>query len=351
MVRFAWPLAGSLVLLYLSTNLTPLVISGAYPSLLAAFGLANGFRILILSLPAAVAVPLFPHLVRLHRDQEYELVRAQTWRALRYTAMAVIPGVVALVVYRVNFINIFFTASWVSATSTPLALLAVAAIPAALSLIIGTALNSIGQQRLELYLTSIQLGVLVVGLVLFLPPVNLFYAQGIQGLIGPSIAILVSAVAGFAVSGYFLYRLLAIHIQLRSVGLITVSAVVSFLVVSRLNSIVDVNRFYILLGALLLGLVAYALTLALTGELAKVDLERIAGAFGIPHRVARAFARVCWRATPIEVNVAAHGAAAGLRPGASPWDREDLGGSQPLPTSPSTGRDETALPGESKPPS
>ncbi|HEV2230762.1 MAG TPA: oligosaccharide flippase family protein, partial [Thermoplasmata archaeon] len=155
--RYAWPLMGSLALLYLANNTAPLIVNADVGTVgLNEFLAANAWRILALSLPAAVAIPLFPHLSGLHRQGEFETVRAATWKALRYTAMIVIPGVIALITYRSNLLNITTNATYVPVAAYPLAILAASVIPAALSQIIGTSLNAIGRQRLELYLTSLQ---------------------------------------------------------------------------------------------------------------------------------------------------------------------------------------------------
>ena len=108
--RFAWPLMASLLINYLVTNSVPLIVGISLGTkLLSVFLAANGFRILILSIPAAIATPLFPYLAGLHRQQKYEAIRQGTWQALRYSAMLLVPGVVALVTYRYNFLNVFYT--------------------------------------------------------------------------------------------------------------------------------------------------------------------------------------------------------------------------------------------------
>ncbi|MCI4373320.1 MAG: oligosaccharide flippase family protein, partial [Thermoplasmata archaeon] len=69
--RFAWPLMASLLINYLVTNAVPLIVGISLSTkLLSVFLAANGFRILILSLPAAIATPLFPYLAGLHRQQK-----------------------------------------------------------------------------------------------------------------------------------------------------------------------------------------------------------------------------------------------------------------------------------------
>ena len=314
MFRYAWPLMGSLVLLFLATNSIPLIVNAKLGVInLNLFLAANGFRILALSLPAAISVPLFPYLANRHQEGEYEAIRSGTWRALRYTAMLLVPGVVALVVYRVNFLYILANGTYVSPAAIPLAILVVSAIPLALSQIISTALSAIGKQRLELYITSLQVGVLFGAAFLLLPPVTLLPA--VPGLIGASIAVLLSSVAALGLNTFFMERLMAVRIQPRSILSIVASGTVSFLAVSRLfNPIVPVNRYYQLAAGVALGYLVYFLMLALIGELTKEDVRQITSSIGMPARVADLLGRLCWRADAPQVNQADLRLAPGLRP-------------------------------------
>ena len=232
--RFAWPLMGSLVLGYLVTNITPLVINaGLGARQLSFFLAANGWRILVLSLRAAVTTPLFPYLAGLHAKREYESIRRGTWQALRYSAMLLVPGVVALVVYRNVFLNVFANGTYAQAAAVPLAILVVGALPLALSQIMQSSLNAIGRQRLELYITSTQVAVLFVALGLFLGPFGLLPRS--QGLVSGSVAILLSSLAALALNTYFMESLIRVHIQPRSIVSIVVSAAGAFWAISQFN--------------------------------------------------------------------------------------------------------------------
>jgi O-antigen/teichoic acid export membrane protein len=308
---FAWPLMGSLMLLYFSTTIIQFIVVADYQAATyTVFLSANGFRIMALAIPAAVAVPLFPHLTGLHRRRDYEVLRHRTWAALRYTAMVVIPTALTLVIYRVNFENTLYAGTYVSAAWC-LALLGVSAVPASLSQIIGTALNSVGRQRLELYLTSVQFTVLVVACALLMKPLNL---GGLNGLDAAGTAVLASAIAALVVNTYFMERLLGVRIQAKSVATLTGSAVVSFLVVSQFNSHIPVARFYQLLAGVILGFTVYAFMLAAVGELSKKDVELIVGALGLPRSVARVLSRLCWRVESWPVNPLPEGKGTALRP-------------------------------------
>lgn len=292
MVTYAWPLMGGLGLAYVWTNAPIFFVATLSSSAVAIFLAANGFRILLLGLPNAVSVPLFPHLTNLHVRREYELLRRRTWAALRYTAMLVVPAAIAMVVYRTPLLNTLFVGTYASG-ALPLALLAASAIPAALTQIILTALTSIGRQRLDLYLTALQVSVLLGISFLILPP---FAPLGNYGLLGAALAILGSSLAGLALTTYFLERILAVRIQPRVIGAILLSAVASFLAVSRLNSVINPNRWFILGPAILLGFAVYYLVLSfVTAELSKQDVRALVSYLGLPASLGNLLALACRR--------------------------------------------------------
>jgi O-antigen/teichoic acid export membrane protein len=297
MFRFAWPLMGSLMLGYLVTNLVPLLVAKLGPADLSIFLAANGFRILVLSLPAAVTTPLFPYIAGLHRQEKYEAVREGTWQALRYSSILLVPGVVALVTYRNNFLQIFTNHAYAMAGAVPLEVLVAGALPLALSQIMQSSLNAIGRQRLELYLTSTQVAVLFVTAFLLLPSWGLGLLPASDGLISASIAVLLSSIAALALNTYFLETLIRVRIQPWSILGITVSAALTFGAISQLNRFLPVNTWYQLLGVVLLCFALYFLVLALIGELSQQDVRRIGRSLGLPVRFREALARLCWRAS------------------------------------------------------
>jgi O-antigen/teichoic acid export membrane protein len=311
--RFAWPLMGALMLNYLVTNMVPLLVeAGLGAASLSIFLAANGFRILVLSLPAAVTTPLFPYIAGLHRQEKYQAVREGAWQALRYTSILLVPGVVALVVYRNNFLNIFANGRYASFGAIPLAVLVVGAIPLALSQIMQSTLNSIGRQRLELYLTGAQVSVLLVTVFLFLPPWGIFPAS--DGLLAASAAVLLSSVVALALNTYFLEKLIRVRIQLWSILGITFSAFLAFGAISRLNRYLPVNTWYQLLAVVLLCFTVYFVVLAAVGELSKEDVKRIGGSMGLPQRWVNALARLCWRKSSPGLPQVDLAFAPGLRP-------------------------------------
>jgi O-antigen/teichoic acid export membrane protein len=312
MFRFAWPLMGSLLLNYFVTNMIPLIISAA-PGLgraqLSIFLAANGWRILVLSLPAAVTTPLFPYLAGLHKRAEYQAVRSGTWQALRYSAMLLVPGVVALVVYRYNFLNVFQGRAYAGPGAFPLALLVVGALPLALSQIIQSSINAIGRQRLELYITSTSVGVMFLAVLLFMPPWGIFPIY--PGIVAGSVAVLVSSVAALALNTYFMEKLIRVHIRPWPIAAITVSAAGSFTALWLLNHflVFPVSSGFELFAAVLIGFAVYFLILAAIGELTQNDVRTIGRSMGLPRRLYMTLARLCWRESapdllPVDLSLA-----------------------------------------------
>ena len=327
--RFAWPLMGSLILNYLVTNMVPFLVTfRAGTAALNAFLLANGFRILVLSLPAAVTTPLFPYIAGLHKQEEYERVRRSTWQALRYTSMLLVPGVVALVTYRTNFILVFGGHHYVASASLPLAILVIGAIPLALSQVMLSSIDAIGYQRLELYITSAQV------LVLFGSAALLFSLFPLStALIAASVAVLLSSCAAIVLNTYFLERLLAVRIHGRSVIGITLGAALAFGVISRFNKpgflfglprpgflpgfttpgYLPVTTGYELAGVIVLCFTVYFFVLAAIGELTRQDVLLIGRSIGFPVSWCRTIAAMCWRETSPDLAPALPGQAIGLR--------------------------------------
>jgi O-antigen/teichoic acid export membrane protein len=296
--RFAWPLMGSLMLNYFVTNMIPLIISAA-PGLgraqLSIFLAANGWRILVLSLPAAVTTPLFPYLAGLHQREEYHEVRQGTWQALRYSAMLLVPGVVALVTYRYNFLNIFQNRAYAGPGALPLAILVIGALPLALSQIIQSSINAIGRQRLELYITSTSVAVMFAAVLLLMPPWGIFPIY--PGIVAGAVAVLLSSIAALALNTYFMEKLIRVHIRPWPIAAISVSAAGSFTALWLLNHLrfFPVSTWYQLLSAVVIGFAVYFLILAAIGELTQNDVRRIGSSVGFPRRMYEPLARLCWR--------------------------------------------------------
>jgi O-antigen/teichoic acid export membrane protein len=298
--RYAWPLMGGLMLNYLVVNMVPLtVVAWLGAAKLSVFLAANGWRVLVLSLPTAVATPLYPYLAGLHKQERYELVRSGTWHALRYTAILLIPGVVALVTYRYPFLVVFANHSYAAQGAWPLAVLVVAAIPLAFCQVILTTLDSIGKRRLELYITAGQVLVLIAAIVLLVSPARLIPAK--DGIIGAAIAVLLSGCVALGLNTYFMETLIRVHIEAKSIARITLSAAASFASLSLLNRarVLPIGAHAVaggleLLGAVVLGFAVYFVILAAAGELTKEDVRRIGSSLGLPKVLYEPVTRLCW---------------------------------------------------------
>ena len=311
--RFAWPLMGSLLLNYLVINMVPLVVNaGLGPTSLSVFLAANGWRVLALSLPLAVSTPLFPYLAGLHRQGMVESVRRVTWQALRYTAMLIVPGVVALVTYRYTFLNDLSNHLYASQGALPLAILVAGAIPLALSQILQSSINAIGRQRLELYISGAQIGTLFLSVYLIMPPWGPLQIPGMPGIVAASVAILLSSGVALALNTYFMERLIRVHVHPWSIVRITASAAAGFGLYSIINrtnvSLIDQTRLFPVASgwqlavAVLVGFVVYFLLLAAIGELTKDDVQTIGSSLSLPDGLMRALKRLCWRSSFAELD-------------------------------------------------
>ncbi|MCI4323243.1 MAG: polysaccharide biosynthesis C-terminal domain-containing protein [Thermoplasmata archaeon] len=303
MFLYAWPLIGGLLFQYVLLNTIPFLVQADFPGKLTIFLAANAFRIVILGISGAVAMPLFPHLANLHVRREYEALRRRTWSALRYTAILVVPVTVSMVVYRVNLLDVLNGANYTGG-SVPLAILALSAVPAALTQVISTALTSVGRQRLELYLGALQVGLMFGSALLFMPPyaplggitITLWrYSVNLGLMNGAAMAVLIAAVGGLALNVYFMERLLAVRIQPRPILLIIASAASSFYAVSLLNNYIDPTHWYTLLLAAVIGFAVYFLVLAGTGEFSRQDVQKVIQMLGLPVRLGTVLGRFCWR--------------------------------------------------------
>ncbi|MGP8078582.1 MAG: oligosaccharide flippase family protein [Thermoplasmata archaeon] len=303
MFRFAGPLMGSLMLNYMVTNMVPLIVDAFLgPTQLSIFLAANGWRVLVLSLPAAVTTPLFPYLAGLHRQERYEPLRTGTWQALRYSTMLLVPGVVALATYRYTFLDVFANHLYAKAGALPLAILVVSALPLSLSQIIQSSINAIGRRRLELYITSTQVVVLLGAVGLLMGPWNLhlLYWKLQPGIVGGAVAVLLSSIAALLLNAYYMATLIRVHIRPAPILRITFSAAVSFASLSLLNRthLFPVQTGLELLAAVLLGFAVYFVVLAAIGELTQEDVRRIGDSLGLPGRLVEPLARICWAPFP-----------------------------------------------------
>ncbi len=294
LLKFSWPLLGALGLSYVASNAMPFVVNATLGlQAVNNFLVANGFRVLVLALPAAVAAPLFPYLAKLHKREQYEAIREGTWQAIRYTSMLVVPAVLALVIYRVNVLNILTNSLYAQTAAIPLAILVASTIPAAITGLIAAGLSAIGWRRLELYLTAFQVVAMFAIAFALLPPYGVLPSS--DGLIAASLAVLASSVAAFIWNAIAMHRLMDVQIHPKAIGMIALSALLAFVAVSRLNSVLAISRYYELAVGVILGFAVYFVVLALVGELTKEDVLRVGRSIGLPDRLLGPLSRMCWR--------------------------------------------------------
>lgn len=292
LLRYSWPLMGSLMFQFLASNAPPFFVTGLLQStaLFGVFSWDNGWRILLLSVPSAVVLPLFPYLASFHAKGDYALVQRKTWEALRFTAIIVVPVAVAIVVYRVPIPSVIYSNYYAQNGIVALPLLALSAIPLGLSQVIGTSLNSIGYQRLELYISGTIVGAMVASTVI------LFHFFPNLGAIAAGV--LVGSIAALALNTYFMEHLLHVRIRPMPIVRIIAASAAAFLIMAEANRYITLSHWWVLFGLLAIGFVVYAFVLAGIGELTKLDLHTMVGAIGLPDRLATVLGRLCWREAP-----------------------------------------------------
>lgn len=327
MFTFSAPLMGAMFLTYTVGTITPFFVAYYLDNAqLQIFAVANAFFILLMFLPNAITVPLFPDLASLHIRGEDPELRRRTRKGLRFTVMLLAPVVLAVVVFRVNLLNILYsnvvaTGGFVSG-ATALIFLAVAAVPQSIFRIMGTVLDAVGQQRRELYLSAVQLAVLVALLFLLVPARAGFPLS--WGVTGAAVAILGAALAGLGMNAIWMHRYVGVHLDPKPYGLILGAAVLTFLLFSRSFTQIanlglralpqavaerlysrtfpelfllypPVQEVLVLLLVLATGVVVYASVLIATGELSRRDVLTLAASVGLPRPLAEDLSRLCWR--------------------------------------------------------
>lgn len=306
MMRFAYPLMGAMFLTYLIAAVPPFFVEGLSGALgfqdLQIFNSAYAFLILLMFLPSAVTLPLFPDIASLHVRGLDREIRGRTRRALRLTTMLLAPAVLTVVVFRVDLLRIVYTAAVVNAGSDlALALLAATALPLALFRIMGTSLDAVGQQKRELYLSAVQLAVMVVVMALFIPSAGIgARLTGIRGVAGAALGVFLSAVAGFLVNGYYLHRYVRVRLPVRPYAAMLLAAAIAFSLFSTsflglFHISLPVSHVAVLLPVVVAGFLLYFGVLALLGELTREDVRYLLKSVMVPGPIIAAVERICWR--------------------------------------------------------
>ncbi|MGA7845699.1 MAG: oligosaccharide flippase family protein [Thermoplasmata archaeon] len=298
MVRFAWPLMGSLGLAYLVTNSVPFIVEiAAGVREFNIFNAANGFRVVALSLASAIATPLFPLISGLHHRRAFSEIRLQTIRILRFGMMLVVPTAAAIATYRTDLIHVFTNPQYLPGSGA-LAVLAISVIPASLSVLIYTSLVAVGRQRLELYIAGFQT-ITLFGIAFLL----LFSAASFLGggvLVATSIAVLISSIVGLAANLYFLFAIMEVGLPLRSAGWVSVAGALGLATGFLVDLPFSSEPLLHLIVGVVVGWTLFGLILAATGELTKLDVRTVSTSLHLPRWFGEALARVCWKAKPPE---------------------------------------------------
>ncbi|MCL4324066.1 MAG: polysaccharide biosynthesis C-terminal domain-containing protein [Candidatus Thermoplasmatota archaeon] len=295
---YATPLMAAMLLTFSVTIITPFILRYlAGSAIMQVFTTVNAFLILLMFLPNAVILPLFPNLARLHAEGRMDELKLRVSKAIRYTFLLLAPGMIAFSVFRVPILDIAYSGSVVPYGAQGMIVISLAALPMSLFLITGTTLDSVGLQRREFYASSVQLATLVVSLFIFVP---FFGRFGQAYVVGATVSMVLGSIAGLAMNAFYLHRHLPIHIPVRSILTVLLASVATFAVFSntvmtRIGLHLNLGSPYILAPVMVLGLVVYAGVLMLIGELSKEDVIELTASAGLPPSFGKALSRLCWK--------------------------------------------------------
>lgn len=315
MAIFAAPLVGAMGLTYAVGVIPPFFVVGFLgAAYLAPFAAANAFLILLMFLPNAITIPLFPDMAGLFVRDEHAELRRRTRKSMRWSVLILAPAVLACIVFRKVLLNDLYSSAVTTGSfdaEYALALMAISVIPQSLFRVMGSVLDAVGQQKRELYLSAVQLSVLSVSLVLFLlPSTPLQYVPYFHyrpSITGAAFAVFFSTTAGFLSNAWFLHKYVRVHPSPRPyLTIIGVSAATFLLfsttAVSAFGSLfgdpslaIPVSKVPVLVLTVLAGTVLYVVLLAAVGELTKEDVTEMGASLGLPRALYRTVARMCWR--------------------------------------------------------
>ncbi len=293
MVRFAWPLMGSLALTFIVTNSMSFVVAAVTGVReLNIFNAANGFRLVLLSLATAVATPLFPLVSGLHHRHAIQEIRTHVQRVLRFSAMLIVPASVIVAVFSSDLLQVFTTPEYLSGTDA-MFVLAISVIPASYSALIFTALVAIGRQRLELYIAGAQTFTLFVTMYLLLPPIAIVPTGSV--LLSASISILVSSLVGLAANLYYLRLVMATATSPRSALWTVICSVLGVGIGWWMDSFLTASPLLRVIVGSFSGLAISFLLLDGVGEITREDVRLVTASLRFSAPTGARLARLCWR--------------------------------------------------------
>lgn len=314
MLVFATPLIGAMFLTYAVSSLPPFALAAAFPSmtgLIQAFSSANAFLLLLMFLPNAITIPLFPDMAGLFVRGEHAEMRRRTRKSMRWTVMILAPAILSVMVFRHVLLDDLYTAAvthGITDAQWALVLLAASTIPQSLFRIMGSVLDAVGQQKRELYLSAVQLAVLGVAIYVVVAPWSHLQGPGDGHVVsGVAAAVFLSTSAGFVCNAWFLHKYVRVHPSPRPYVTIIAAATAAFLLFSNTfvglvgglvgqpNLAIPVQIVWVLVVTVVVGVLIYVGVLAAVGELTKQDVRELGGSLGLPRWLVRNVAKICWR--------------------------------------------------------
>ncbi len=305
MFTYAAPLMFAMVLTFSVTAVTPFMVEAlAGLKVFQAYTSVNAFLILLMFLPNAVVLPLFPNLARLHAEGQMDHLHSRVTKAIRYTFVILAPGIVVTSVFRVDLLNLMYNSSLISLAANAMIVVSIATLPMALFLITGTTLDAVGLQRREFYASAVQLCVIFVGLIILVPRYQ---------VVGGTLSVMLGSLAGLTMNAIYLHRHLPIQVPVRSILTVLLASVATFAlfsntVYSTLTEVTDeflgvrspishipVQFWYVLIPIIALGVLVYGAILIAIGEITKEDVLELTQSAGLPDSLGHSLAKLCWK--------------------------------------------------------
>ncbi|MGA1822183.1 MAG: oligosaccharide flippase family protein [Thermoplasmatota archaeon] len=224
------------------------------------------------SLAGSVMTVLFPAFSSLVAAGSIGEIRKSTWKAERFLSMALIPAALILISVSEPFIIIFSDISYMD--SAPVfSILMGWVIFRGLSKPYATHFGGFNKPVYSLYLSIVYIPLNIILNLLFIP--ESIFGIGLlgMGIQGAALASLISAIVYYFMIRFLSYRLVRMGVNTRVIRHIVAGGIVSCVLYLFRFNIYEFTRFYELIAAFALGMLAYTGILFLFGEFGRKEID------------------------------------------------------------------------------
>ena len=227
----------------------------------------------ILIFSAGIGLILFPTLSEYHSNNKFEEIKKTIHLAMRYISMAIIPMIVAIIIFAGSIISIMLSDAFLPATTVLIVLTIMAFVTA-----LGTPFNStiVGMNRPGI---AAKIGIVMCAsnIVLnfaFIPKNGLLSTIGISGALGVAVATAMSCFIGFFGFCLAVKKLTGIKLMKRPVFIHMIAGVTMGAVLYLFKIIGETNiSIFMLILYIATGFAVYLGVLALLKEFTKEDFK------------------------------------------------------------------------------